>query len=258
MRSSTVRSAMPPEEREDSRRDEAPAHGGYTAKRYLRFYALVLGILVFFGCHNYMQELIMSLPVSSSAIATRTPHPSPHAQGFKIAVILAYLEVLGVTVCSYIELLASGEKTRKSSMTAYCLLCFFLLLSSAASNISLNYINYPTKVVFRSCKIIPTLGIATCLNNKKVYWFEYALGVLISLGMILFAAADMQSSPSFSLVGIVLVCASVVSDAFLPNFQERVFAQGSSRVEVTFYTNLLCLGAMTVSLTASGDIEVLS
>jgi solute carrier family 35 (adenosine 3'-phospho 5'-phosphosulfate transporter), member B3 len=121
---------------------------------------------------------------------------------------------------------------------------------------SLNYINYPTKVVFRSCKIIPTLSIATCLNKKKVYWWEYIFGILISLGMILFAAADMQSSPSFSFIGIILVCISVISDAFLPNFQERVFEQGSSRVEITFYTNILCLFVMTCSLSASGDLHV--
>lgn len=28
----------------------------------LRFWSLVIGIIFFFGCHNYMQELIMSLP----------------------------------------------------------------------------------------------------------------------------------------------------------------------------------------------------
>lgn len=30
--------------------------------RYTKFWILVVGILFFFGCHNYMQELIMSLP----------------------------------------------------------------------------------------------------------------------------------------------------------------------------------------------------
>ena len=30
--------------------------------RNIRFWTLVVGILFFFGCHNYMQELIMSLP----------------------------------------------------------------------------------------------------------------------------------------------------------------------------------------------------
>ena len=103
------------------------------------------------GAHNYLQELIMSLP------------------GFKLAVMLAYLEVLGVTICSYIELQLSGETIRKAPLSAYATLCFMLMLTSAASNISLNYINYPTKVVFRSCKIIPTLAISSVMNKKKVF-----------------------------------------------------------------------------------------
>jgi hypothetical protein len=30
--------------------------------RNTKFWVLVVGIMFFFGCHNYMQELIMSLP----------------------------------------------------------------------------------------------------------------------------------------------------------------------------------------------------
>jgi hypothetical protein len=52
------------------------------------------------------------------------------------------------------------------------------------------------------------------------------------------------------------VSGSVVADAFLPNFQERVFEYGASRVEVTYFTNLLSLVLMTVSFGASGDIGV--
>jgi adenosine 3'-phospho 5'-phosphosulfate transporter B3 len=47
----------------------------------------------------------------------------------------------------------------------------------------------------------------------------------------------------------------VVADAFLPNLQERVFDQGSSRLEVTYYTNVLCLAVMTLAFTASGDLQ---
>lgn len=46
----------------------------------------------------------------------------------------------------------------------------------------------------------------------------------------------------------------MVADAFLPNLQERVFDQGSSRLEVTYYTNVLCLAAMTLAFSASGDL----
>lgn len=43
--------------------------------------------------------------------------------------------------------------------------------------------------------------IALLLNNKKVMWFEFAFGILISLGMVLFAVADFQVYPKFDLVG---------------------------------------------------------
>jgi adenosine 3'-phospho 5'-phosphosulfate transporter B3 len=56
------------------------------------------------------------------------------------------------------------------------------------------------------------------------------------------------------LLGIILVSISVAADAFLPNFQERVFDQGSSRIEVTFFTNILTLIAMTIAFTATGDL----
>lgn len=34
----------------------------YVTNRYIKFWFLVIGILFFFGLHNYMQELIMTLP----------------------------------------------------------------------------------------------------------------------------------------------------------------------------------------------------
>lgn len=206
-------------------------------QKNLRFWQLVIGIMFFFGCHNYMQELIMSLP------------------GFKIGIFLGYLEVLGVCVCSSVERKWSGETVRRAPWSSYIMLCFCLLVSSATSNIALNYINYPTKVVFRSCKLIPTMLIAVSYNKKKVQAFEFFFGCLISGGMVLFALADISVYPNFDFFGIVLVCISVVADAFLPNFQERVFDHGASRIEVTYFTNVLCLAAMTVTFSLNGDLQ---
>jgi hypothetical protein len=122
---------------------------GFTMTRHQRFWFLVSGILFFFGCHNYLQELIMSLP------------------GFDTGVFLGYLEVLGVAVCSYAERAAQGETARRAPMSAYFMLCFCLLISSAASNIALSYINYATKVVFRSCKVRHStcMNVDDCMHN---------------------------------------------------------------------------------------------
>ena len=77
--------------------------------------------------------------------------------GFDVGIFLGYLEVLGVAVCSAVERRMIGDSVRKAPWSSYMLLCMFLLISSATSNVALGYINYPTKVVFRSCKLIPTM-----------------------------------------------------------------------------------------------------
>jgi len=109
--------------------------------------------------------------------------------------------VLGVVIGSGIERHVAGETTRKESWFSYGILCLCLLVSSATSNIALAYINYPTKVVFRSCKLIPTMLIAVFLNRKHVPWYEFMFGGFISLGMVFFAAADFTVYPNFDFIG---------------------------------------------------------
>ena len=105
-------------------------------------------------------------------------------------------------------------------------------------------------------QLVPTILIAMAMNKKRVKLSELLFGVLISIGMVMFAMADFSVYPDANAVGIFLVSTSVVADAFLPNFQERVFEHGCSRVEVTYFTNLLSLVLMTISFTASGDLLV--
>ena len=72
--------------------------------------------------------------------------------------------------------------------------------------------------------------------------------------MVVFAATDWKLTPTFHPFGLILVSLSVIADAILPNAQERLFSSGSSRLEVTFYTNAFTLIAMTITTVASGDL----
>ncbi|KAM3568537.1 hypothetical protein VYU27_009337, partial [Nannochloropsis oceanica] len=119
---------------------------------------------------------------------------------------------------------------------------------------ALDYINYPTKVVFRSCKLIPTMVIAGVMNKKTFTGIEYMAALAVCLGLIFFAFADVQVAPAFSPWGITLVSLSVVCDAILPNLQVRLFEAGSSRLEVTFYSNIMTLVLMSFSTLLSGDL----
>jgi len=195
------------------------------------------GVFLFFGVHNLLQEAIMNI------------------QGFEFGVMLGFFEVLGVAIGSYLERnIVVGERGNVAPLSAYPLLTVCLLASSSLSNLSLNYINFPTKVVFRSCKLIPTMVLASFLHRKVFSLVEYLCAFAICMGLVLFAAADWSLAPSFHPVGLCLVTASVCADALLPNAQERLFKIGSSRLEVTLFTNIFTLMAMTITTLLSGDL----
>ena len=202
----------------------------------VQFLLLACGVFFFFGLHNLLQEAIMAVP------------------NFKYGVMLGYMEVFGVACCSFIERhYIAQERGRVAPMSAYPLLTICLLTSSAMSNISLNYINFPTKVVFRSCKLIPTMIVASVISKKVFTIAEYTCAVAVCTGLVLFAAADWELTPSFHPIGLAFVSLSVCADAILPNAQEQLFRLGASRLEVTLYTNVFTLIAMTVTTLLSGD-----
>ena len=160
-----------------------------------------------------------------------------------------------VTICSYIERRVIARETgRVAPISMYPLLTLCLLASSSLSNLALNFINFPTKVVFRSCKLIPTMVVATIVHKKIFSSIEYICALAACSGLVCFAAADWQLTPSFHPIGIILVSLSVFADSILPNAQERLFRLGSSRLEVTFFTNIFTLLAMTVTTLLSGDL----
>ena len=160
-----------------------------------------------------------------------------------------------VTTGSYIERkYVAEEKGRKAPITAYPLLTLCLFLSSGLSNMSLNYINFPTKVVFRSCKLLPTMMVASIINKRVFSFVEYVLAMAVCMGLILFAAADWNLAPSFNPIGLLLVSLSVIADSVLPNAQEKLFSIGASRLEVTLYSNFFTLIAMTLTTLVSGDL----
>jgi adenosine 3'-phospho 5'-phosphosulfate transporter B3 len=97
--------------------------------------------------------------------------------------------------------------------------------------------------------------IATIVNKKVFASYEYACALAICAGLILFALADYTLDPmKFDVMGLALVSASVVADAILPNAQECLFRGGSSRLEVTVYSNLFSFLGMTVVTLASGTL----
>jgi adenosine 3'-phospho 5'-phosphosulfate transporter B3 len=214
--------------------------------RSVQFIILALFVFLFFGIHNILQEAMIN------------------TEGFKFGVMLGWMEVLGVTLCSGIErssipFLGNGEykRPRSAPLIAYPPLTLCLLMSSSLASWSLNYINFPTKVVFRSCKLLPTMILAVVMGNAKRFSLvEVTSAIAVCAGLITFAAGDWNlSNPQFHPFGLSLVTMSVFADAILPNAQEKLFKlYDASKSEVMFYTNVFTFIIQTCSAIISGDL----
>lgn len=69
--------------------------------------------------------------------------------------------------------------------------------------------------------------------RRKYPLHEYISALLLVLGLILFTLADAQTSPNFSIVGVVMITGALIMDAFLGNLQEAIFTMNPDTTQVT-------------------------
>ena len=53
----------------------------------------------------------------------------------------------------------------------YCLLAFLTVATMGLSNTSVGYLNYPTQVIFKCCKLIPVMIGGILIQGIYFFWF---------------------------------------------------------------------------------------
>lgn len=54
------------------------------------------------------------------------------------------------------------------------------------SNASLGYLNYPTQVIFKCCKLIPVLAGSILIQGKRYGPLDFIAALLMCIGLTLF------------------------------------------------------------------------
>ena len=118
----------------------------------------------------------------------------------------------------------------------YVRLSFLVFGATGLATQSLKYVSYPTKVVFKSAKLIPTMVVSTLVyRNKKFTPLEYFAAFLICLGAAGYSyngggggggssGSGSGSDNDTSYYGIGLLIISIMCDAIVPNFQQQLMA----------------------------------
>lgn len=68
--------------------------------------------------------------------------------------------------------------------------------------------------------------------RRKYPAHEYVAALLLVFGLILFTMADAQTSPNFSLIGVLMISGALVMDSFLGNLQEAIFTVNPDTTQV--------------------------
>lgn len=54
------------------------------------------------------------------------------------------------------------------------------------SNLALSYLNYPTQLIFKSCKLIPVMIGSIIIMQKKYGFLDYVAAIIMCIGLTMF------------------------------------------------------------------------
>jgi adenosine 3'-phospho 5'-phosphosulfate transporter B3 len=126
------------------------------------------------------------------------------------------------------------------------------------TNYALSYLNYATRIVFKSAKIVPVMAFSVLIVGKKYNWKEWLSAAILVAGIVLFTLGDVASSPAFHPIGVFLIAGALCVDAICANFEEKNFFRcetPSTTQEVLCFASLIGTFYGLVPLISSGAIQ---
>ena len=146
------------------------------------------------------------------------------------------------------------EDPSKIPYKLYALIAFLTVGTIGCSNTSLAFLNYPTQVIFKCCKLIPVMIGGIFIQRKKYGILDFFAAVLMTIGLIFFTLADVSVEPNFDYRGILLISTALFFDATIGNVQEKTMkALKRSNTEMIYYSYLYGAGYLFIGLIVSNN-----
>ncbi|OXB63394.1 hypothetical protein ASZ78_004835, partial [Callipepla squamata] len=190
-----------------------------------QFFICVSGVFMFYLIYGYLQELIFSV------------------EGFKpFGWYLTLVQFGFYSIFGLIELQLIQDKRRRIPGKTYMIIAFLTVGTMGLSNTSLGYLNYPTQVIFKCCKLIPVMVGGVFIQGKRYNIADVSAALCMSLGLIWFTLADSTVAPNFNLTGVILISLALCADAAIGNVQEKAMKlHNGSNSEMVTVSHLVLL-----------------
>ncbi|XP_030373684.1 adenosine 3'-phospho 5'-phosphosulfate transporter 1 [Scaptodrosophila lebanonensis] len=160
-----------------------------------------------------------------------------------------------IVAFSYLQWKSSPTRHR-APLYKYSYASFSNIMSAWFQYEALKFVNFPTQVLAKSCKIIPVMLMGKIMSKNKYESYEYVTALLISLGMIFFmtgSADNSKASGVTTLTGIFLLSMYMVFDSFTANWQGNLFkTYGMTSLQMMCGVNLFSSIFTGASLSMQG------
>jgi UDP-galactose transporter B1 len=121
---------------------------------------------------------------------------------------------------------------------------------------ALKYVNFPTKELGKSCKMVPVMLFGVLFAKKKYSFRDYVCVALITAGIIIFNLSGKHKGggEGNSAYGLGLLFASLVLDGVTGSTQDNLKRKYKHSVhEMMFYMNLMALLILTPAALVTGQ-----
>ncbi|KAK8518435.1 hypothetical protein V6N12_017582 [Hibiscus sabdariffa] len=107
------------------------------------------------------------------------------------------------------------------------------------------------------CEVLPVMVMGAFIPGlrRKYPFHEYISALLLVIGLILFTLADAQTSPNFSIIGVLMISGALIMDSFLGNFQEAIFTMNpdTTQMEMLFCSTIVGIPFLVVPMILTGE-----
>ncbi|CAM9740108.1 unnamed protein product [Ascophyllum nodosum] len=148
-----------------------------------------------------------------------------------------------------------GRSGDKMPQSLFATAGFAYIAAMVCSIEALHYVNFPTKELGKSCKMIPVMLFGVLFAKKKYTLKEYFCVGLITAGIVIFnLSKEHKQAKGNSAYGLTLLSLSLMFDGVCGSAQERLKAACKPTVhEMMLFMNAWALGYLTVAASISGQ-----
>jgi adenosine 3'-phospho 5'-phosphosulfate transporter B3 len=209
--------------------------------RGMQLAVLSLGVFAFFVLSGFVEEYTFN-----------------RLEGFRFGWYLTFFELVCFMLFAVLErkfVHSEAVFAHRADLKRHALVAVAMTTSRGLTNVSLQYLSYPTQVVCKSLKLLTVMAGSVCVLSKSFTMLEYLSALLLVSSSILFSLGDVDATQKTETIGLVIVGVSLFADALHSTKQEELMRSYRASIgETMFYTNLFSSLITLVFISFNGEL----